>query len=51
VQDDKLRFNGQIRWAKGSNIIEWSERREDFMTKKAVTFTQQAVFKDSGRLA
>jgi hypothetical protein len=51
VEDGKLKFNGLIKWRKGSNTPEWSTREKDARTEKLFGRTEKAVFTKSGTQA
>jgi hypothetical protein len=42
MKNGELRFDGQIRWCKGENTIQWSEPKEDPTTGRRIT--KKAVF-------
>ena len=51
IEDGKLKFNGLIKWRKGSNTLEWSTREKDARTGKLFDYTEKAVFTKSGTQA
>lgn len=46
-----MKFNGLIKWRKGTNVLEWSTREKDARTGKLVDYTEKAVFTKSGTQA
>lgn len=51
MRNGKLRFDGQIKWPKGTNTIQWSEQLVDPATKEVVMSINMAVFADEGTKA
>ena len=44
MENGDLRFNGQIKWCKGENTLEWSMFNMDAPTGRLVKSAQKAVF-------
>jgi hypothetical protein len=44
MENGELRFDGQIRWCKGENTIQWSVVREPSTKGKRTMSIQKAVF-------
>jgi hypothetical protein len=44
MENGKLRFDGQIKWRKGENTLQWSEHHEDATTGRLIESTAKAVF-------
>ena len=47
----RLRFDYQIEWHNGRNILEWSAMKKDATTRKFIKSTEKAVFTRSGTQA
>ena len=45
MKNDKLRFDGQIKWCKGENTLQWSALHEEATTGRLIETIEKAVFK------
>jgi hypothetical protein len=45
MENDQLRFDGQIKWLKGEGTLQWSALKPGATTGKRITSVQKAVFK------
>ncbi|KAN0086359.1 hypothetical protein V8E54_000047 [Elaphomyces granulatus] len=46
ANNNTLRFDGQIKWRKGGNIIQWSSRNENAKAGTTIEHIAMAVFGD-----
>jgi hypothetical protein len=46
ANNNMLRFDGRIKWRKGSNVIQWSSRNENAEAGTTIEHIAKAVFGD-----